>query len=93
MRLAVMIKVRASAFATAFGFMASAVALAQVDRTGTGTGPLDAAKAPNTTAVGQTKPPSRDASPTSQVSPEERSAEDKKLDDIEKVICASCQKK
>ena len=80
-------------FTAVFSVVVSTVAVAQIDRTGTGAGPLDAAKAPNTTAVGQTKPPSRAASPTSQMSPGERSAEDKKLDDVEKVICASCQKK
>lgn len=84
--------VRTIITAVAFGAFNCSVAVAQVDRTGVGGGPLDAAKAPNTTAVGQTKPPSRAASPTSHLSPEERSAEDKKLDDIEKVICSSCQK-
>ena len=87
-----MITARTVTVAAALSLIVSTYAIAQVDRTGTGTGPLDAAKAPNTTAVGQTKPPSRAASPTSHISPEERSAEDKKLDEVEKVICSTCQK-
>ncbi|TXN38902.1 hypothetical protein FV228_32820, partial [Methylobacterium sp. WL18] len=43
--------------------LSAGLACAQPDVTGTGGGPLSTETAPNTTAVGQTKPPSRGASP------------------------------
>ena len=63
---------------------------AQVDRTGTGGSPLSAEKAPNTTVVGQTKPPSRDASPTS-VKPIERVTPRQAANDaIATEVCIGC---
>ena len=63
---------------------------AQADRTGTGAGPLSTEKAPNTTAVGQTKPPSRDASPTS-VKPIERLTPRQAADNaITTRVCVGC---
>jgi hypothetical protein len=63
---------------------------AQADQTGTGGGPLSAEKAPNTTSVGQTKPPSRDASPTS-IKPIKRVAPRQAADDaITTRICIGC---
>ncbi|WP_267356209.1 MULTISPECIES: hypothetical protein [unclassified Methylobacterium] len=65
-------------------------ALAQTDQTSTGGGALSAEKVANTTAVGQTKPPSRDASPTS-VTPIERPTPRQVLDDaISTKICVGC---
>lgn len=64
--------------------------LAQTEKTGTGGGPLSAEKAPNTTVVGQTKPPSRDASPTS-VKPIERVTPRQAADDaITTRVCVGC---
>ncbi len=48
-----------------FSTLAIGLASAQTSTTGTGGDALSTDKAPNTTVVGQTKPPSRDASPTS----------------------------
>jgi hypothetical protein len=63
---------------------------AQADRTGTGGGPLSTEKAPNTTVVGQTKPPSRNASPTS-VKPIERVTPRQASDDaISTRVCVGC---
>jgi hypothetical protein len=68
----------------------AAAVLAQADRTGIGGGPLSTEKAPNTTVVGQTKPPSRDASPTS-VKPIERLTPRQAADDkITTRICIGC---
>ncbi|MFC6743588.1 hypothetical protein [Methylobacterium tardum] len=64
---------------------------AQADQTGTGGGPLSAEKAPNTTVVGQTKPPSRNASPTS-VKPIERLTPRQAADDaITTRVCTGCR--
>jgi hypothetical protein len=63
---------------------------AQTDRTGIGGGPLSTEKVPNTTAVGQTKPPSRDASPTS-IKPIERVTPRQAADDaISTRVCVGC---
>jgi hypothetical protein len=63
---------------------------AQTDQTSTGGGALSAEKVANTTAVGQTKPPSRDASPTS-VTAIERPTPRQVLDDaITTKICVGC---
>ena len=63
---------------------------AQAAQTGTGGGPLSAEKAPNTTTVGQTKPPSRDASPTS-VKPIEQLTPRQAADDaISHRVCNGC---
>ena len=88
-----MIIIRTLAIIVTISSLSPAVALAQMDRTGTGGGPLSTEKVPNTTAVGQTKPPNRAASPTSHESLEQRSADDRKLDDVEKVICPNCRAK
>jgi hypothetical protein len=63
---------------------------AQTDTTGTGGGPLSTEKAPNTTAVGQTKPPSRDASPASSKPIERRTPRQAADDRIGKSICIGC---
>ena len=66
------------------------VVFAQADRTGTGGNPLSAEKAPNTTVVGQTRPPSRDASPTS-IKPIERVTPRQVADDaITTKVCSGC---
>ncbi|SEG71628.1 hypothetical protein SAMN04488144_15310 [Methylobacterium sp. 190mf] len=63
---------------------------AQTDTTGTGGGPLSTEKAPNTTAVGQTKPPSRDASPASSKPIERRTPRHSAGDRIGRSICIGC---
>ncbi|WCS28896.1 hypothetical protein LOK46_32410 (plasmid) [Methylobacterium sp. NMS14P] len=63
---------------------------AQTGTTGTGGGPLSAEKAPNTTTVGQTKPPSRDASPTSFKPIERRTSRQATDDKIGRSICIGC---
>jgi hypothetical protein len=77
-------------FASVLSSLSVVVAFAQTDRTGTGGGPLSTEKAPNTTIVGQTKPPSRDASPSS-VAPIERLTP-RQLGDsaITRRICIGC---
>ncbi len=65
-------------------------AAAQANLTGTGGGPLSTQTAPNTTAVGVTKPPSRDASPTWRDSPDRRTREELKNEMIESSICIGC---
>ena len=64
---------------------------AQPDTTGTGGGPLSTERAPNTTAVGQTKPPSRETSPTS-IKPIERLTPRQAADDaISNKVCIGCK--
>lgn len=63
---------------------------AETGTTGTGRGPLSAEKAPNTTSVGQTKPPSRDASPTSFKPIERRISRQATDDRIGRSICIGC---
>jgi hypothetical protein len=64
--------------------------LAQTEQTGAGSGPLSTEKAPNTTVVGQTKPPSRDAGPTS-VKPIERVTPRQAADNaITTKVCVGC---
>jgi hypothetical protein len=76
--------------ASILGSLSNGAVFAQPDRTGTGGGPLSAEKAPNTTAVGQTKPPRRDASPTS-VKPIEHLTPRQAADDaISQRICTGC---
>ena len=66
------------------------VVFAQAARMGIGGDPLSAEKAPNTTVVGQTKPPSRDASPTS-VKPIDRVTPRQAADDaIANRVCVGC---
>lgn len=63
---------------------------AQPDRTGTGGSSLSTEKAPYTTVVGQTKPPSRDASPIS-TEPNERLTPRQAADDaINQRVCSGC---
>ncbi len=68
----------------------AAPAAAQADLTGTGGGPLSTQTAPYTTAEGVTKPPSRDASPTSRDNPERRTREELENERIESGICIGC---
>ena len=68
----------------------STVAVAQIDRTGTGVDPLSTQTAPNTTATGTTKPPSRDASPTVSENPDRRTKGERKMDRIDTGICIGC---
>lgn len=70
-------------------------AAAQVDLTDTGGNPLPGNPLPtqralNITASGQTKPPSRDASPTSQLDLTRRSMNDANQDAITTGICIGC---
>lgn len=67
-----------------------ATALAQADLTGVGGGPLSTVTAPNTTAAGVTRPPSRDASPTWRHNPDRRSREELEDERIESGICIGC---
>jgi hypothetical protein len=81
---------RASAASLMFCIMSAGAASAQTDTTGTGGGPLSTEKAPYTTVVGQTKPPSRDASPTS-VKPIARRTPRQAADSmISRRICIGC---
>ena len=65
-------------------------AFAQADPASTQGGVLSTERAPNTTAVGQTKPPSRDASPTA-IKPIERpTAEQVATDAIAAQVCVGC---
>ncbi|MDP4027211.1 hypothetical protein Q8W71_32065 [Methylobacterium sp. NEAU 140] len=85
-----MAKIRALGLVLAICATSTGMASAQTDTTGTGGGPLTTEKAPNTTVVGQTKPPSRDASPTS-TKPIERSTPRQAIDDaISRRICNGC---
>ena len=60
-----MTSIRFSSICLYFGVALWGQALAQPASVNSGSGALTAEKVPNTTTVGQTKPPSRDASPTS----------------------------
>lgn len=65
-------------------------AFAQGGQTAAGGDPLSAEKAPNTAVVGQTKPPSRDASPTS-AKPIDRLTPHQAADDaITTRVCTGC---
>lgn len=63
---------------------------AQTGVTGTGGDLLSTEKAPNTTAVGRTKPPSRDASPASSKPIERRTSRQAVDDRIGRSICIGC---
>ncbi len=67
-------------------------ALAQVDRTGTGGGPQTTERAGNVTLTGQTKPPSRAASPTAQNNPD-RAPDGQTRGGISTGICIGCNAK
>lgn len=60
--------------------------------TGTGGSPDSTIKAPNTTGVGQTKPPGAAGVPESPGAREERTRTEKKNDAIETGICIGCNK-
>ena len=81
---------RSAAIGAALSFALTAAVEAQVARTGTGGGPLSTERAPNTTAVGRTKPPSRDASPATTGSIERRTPGQKRDTVITKGICTGC---
>ncbi|MGY2047727.1 hypothetical protein [Methylobacterium sp. JK268] len=66
------------------------LAQAQTDRTGTGSGPLSTQRAPNTTAVGRTKPPSRAASPATTGTVKHRTRIERQDDAISRGICVGC---
>ncbi|QGY04592.1 hypothetical protein MMSR116_23790 [Methylobacterium mesophilicum SR1.6/6] len=70
--------------------LSTGAVFAQVDRTKTGVDPLSTEKAPNTTVVGQTKPPSRDASPTSTTSIERKTPRQTVDDAISTRVCVGC---
>jgi len=63
---------------------------AQTDRASTESSALSTERAPNTTAVGQTKPPSRDASPTSMAPIERRTPKQVSDDTISTRVCVGC---
>jgi hypothetical protein len=66
-------------------------ALAQgAAETGTGSGPAATMTAPNTSAVGQTKPPGSAAGPATRDGREARSEQMKRDDKIMKGICVGC---
>ncbi|MCJ2093936.1 MULTISPECIES: hypothetical protein [unclassified Methylobacterium] len=71
--------------------LSAGLACAQPDVTGTGGGPLSTETAPNTTAVGQTKPPSRDASPTATKPIERRTPRQAADAAISTRICIGCR--
>lgn len=79
-----------SSFAALVLLGLSAPASARADLTGTGGGPYSTVTAPNTTAVGVTKPPSRDASPTWRDNPDRRSRQELDNESIESGICIGC---
>jgi hypothetical protein len=62
----------------------------QPDQTGTGGGPLSTQRAPNTSTVGRTMPPSRDASPATTGAIERRTPQQRRNDEISKGICIGC---
>ncbi len=72
---------------------ASTAAWAQApSETGTGGGPASTARAPNTTAVGQTKPPGSAAAPEGPQDRQRRDEIEKKNDAIQSGICIGCDK-
>jgi hypothetical protein len=86
-----MLFARTAALAALLTLAAQApTAQAQTARTGTGGGPLATQRAPNTTATGQTKPPSRAASPATTGSVERRTPGQRRDDAIDKGICVGC---
>ncbi|WP_267422636.1 hypothetical protein [Methylobacterium sp. GC_Met_2] len=68
-------------------------AFAQTDQTGTGGGPDTTARSGNVTPTGQTRPPSRDASPTAHTDINRRTTNDAKQDAISSGICIGCSPK
>jgi len=78
---------KTSALAVLFA-IASLPAAAQPE--GPRTDILSTSRAGNVTATGQTKPPSRDASPASRLDLNRRSRSDDRQDDISRSICIGC---
>lgn len=73
------------------GVMGFQGALAQgAAETGTGGDAGSTMSAPNTSAVGKTKPPGRAAAPGESEDGEARTVEKKKADDVMKGICVGC---
>ena len=86
-----MTAVRNVIVASLIGIVPASPVFAQTGPASTESGALSADKAPNTTAVGQTKPPSREASPTS-VKPIERPTPEQVADDaITTKVCVGCR--
>ena len=85
-----MITARILALSTALALLLPTLAQAQVDRTGTGGGPLSTGRAPNTSPLGRTKPPSRDASPASPDVVEKRTPQQQEDRAITGGICVGC---
>jgi len=71
--------------------LSAGLAAAQPAVTGTGGDPLTTEKAPNTTALGQTKPPSRAASPVATKPIERRTPRQAADDAISTRICIGCR--
>ncbi|SFM79671.1 hypothetical protein [Methylobacterium pseudosasicola] len=71
--------------------VSAGLAVAQPAVTGTGGDPLTTEKAPNTTALGQTKPPSRDASPAATKPIERRTPRQAADAAISTRICIGCR--
>ncbi|MCJ2122074.1 hypothetical protein [Methylobacterium sp. J-077] len=91
-----MIVLRTPVFGLVLCTLSAGLACAQPDVTGTGGVPLSTETAPNTTAVGRTKPPSRAASPTATGSTairpiERRSPRQVANDAISTRICIGCR--
>lgn len=82
---------RSCALALTLTVATAGFAAAQTDRTGTGGGPLSTDRAPNVTATGQTKPPSRGASPAEDA--QARTRNDAEQDKLTKGICIGCAPK
>lgn len=85
-----MIKLLAASAAIA---LVALPALAQTAQTGTGGGPESTARAANVTPTGQTRPPSRDASPTANTNINRRTTNDANQDAISRGICIGCSPK
>lgn len=84
---AAMIRMLFAVAAVAFTILPAA---AQADRADDGSPSVSTDRAGNVTRSGQTKPPSRDASPTSRADFGKRTANDEKQDSITRRICIGC---
>lgn len=82
---------RPYALALTLTLASAGLAAAQADRTGTGGGPLSTERSGNVTATGQTKPPSRGASPAENT--QARTRNDAEQDKLTKGICIGCAPK
>lgn len=79
----------ALSFAALIPVMVAGQALAQA-QTGTGGGPTSTITAPNTSSVGQTKPPGSAAGATTPDDRRSRTSTEKKDDEIQRGICIGC---